>query len=137
VAEEGVPTPSLFGAALRQGRLRAGLSQNALAHRASIDPAYVNRMEAAAERAPVIPRRPVVESLARALELGRLETDRLLLAAGLAPARLLEPGVWDAALSLAAEVLADPRLSGDDRAEFRQVLRLLAGRWRAGGGAAG
>ncbi len=119
-----------FGRALREARVRAGLSQNALARRAGIDPAYVNRIEAAPAAAPIVPRRPIVEALARALELSRIEADRLLLAAGMAPARLLEPGVWDATVSLVVEVLADPRLSRDDRAEFRQVLRLIAERWR-------
>ena len=42
---------SPFGVALRQARVRAGLSQNALARRAGIDPAYVNRIEAAIKQA--------------------------------------------------------------------------------------
>jgi hypothetical protein len=71
-----------------------------------------------------------VESLCQVLELSRVESDRLLLAAGMAPGRLLEPGIWDSTMSLVAEVLADGRLSSDDRAEFRQVVRLLASRWR-------
>jgi transcriptional regulator with XRE-family HTH domain len=123
-------SPAGFGAALRERRVQAGLSQNALARRAGIDPAYINRMEKAPADSPIVPRRPIVESLCRVLELSRVESDRLLLAAGMAPGRLLEPGIWDSTMSLVAEVLADTRLSSDDRAEFRQVVRLLASRWR-------
>ena len=126
--QERVASP--FGAALRGFRVRAGLSQNALARRAGIDPAYVNRIEAAQREAPVVPRRQVVEALATALQLSPLESDRLLLAGGHAPARLLEPGAWDATVGLVVEVLADARLSPDDRAEFRQVVRLIGERWR-------
>jgi|SRR5581483_8229806 len=124
---------STFGAALRAYRVRAGLSQNALARRAGIDPAYVNRIEAAPHDAPTVPRRPLVEALSRALDLGPLDRDRLLLAAGFAPARLLEPGAWDATVSLVVEVLANARLAPDDRAELRQVLRLIVARWQPPG----
>ncbi len=119
-----------FGLVLKQRRVAAGLSQNALARKAGIDPAYVNRIEAAASDAPTVPRRPIVESLAVALDLSRLETDRFYLAAGMAPTSLLGSNAWDATVSLVVEVLADPRLPSDDRAEFRQVIRLIASRWR-------
>src|SRR5688500_9100048 len=100
----------VFADQVRQARLRVGLSQHALARRAGIDPAYVNRIEAAPRDAPVVPRRAVVESLSTALDLTRLETDRLLLSAGMAPARLTVAGVWSATLSLVADVLSDERL---------------------------
>ena len=33
---------------------------------------------------------------------------------------------------IGAAVLADARLSADDRAELRELLRIVASRWRAG-----
>ncbi len=36
---------------------------------------------------------------------------------------------WDPTLGLVAGVLADPRLSADDRADFRELLRIVAARW--------
>lgn len=74
-----------FPLTLHRFRLRAGLSQNALAKRARINPAYVNRMEHARETAPVLPSRKVVLRLADALEISGIEQDRLLIAAGLCP----------------------------------------------------
>ncbi len=75
-------TAESFGQVLRRLRTEAGLSQNALARAAGIDPAYVNRFEKGAQLHPA---RMVVLALARALGLGEGRTDRLLFAAGLAP----------------------------------------------------
>lgn len=69
--------------------VQAPMSQNELASRAEIDPAYVNRMECArptsSRRRPHVPSQAVVESLARALGLDPTNTDRLLIAAGYWP----------------------------------------------------
>jgi transcriptional regulator with XRE-family HTH domain len=70
-----------FGWTLRMLRVEAGLSQNGLARRAAIDPAYVNRLERGSGR----PSRPVALALAAALSFGHRETDRFLFLAGWAP----------------------------------------------------
>lgn len=74
----------MFAKALRIRRMQAGLSQNALAKAAGIDPAYVNRLEHDKQSAGT-PSRRVVLALARALGLGRLGTDEFLWRAGLSP----------------------------------------------------
>ena len=117
-----------FGPLLRDYRVRVGLSQNQLARRAGIDPAYVNRLERSGPDGGV-PRRRVVLSLAVALELGPVDRERLLIAAGLCPESIARLGSWDPTLGLVAGVLADPRLSADDRADFRELLRIVAARW--------
>ena len=82
-----------FGDLLRAHRAAARLSQTALARQTGCDPAYVNRLERAGDRrrdgsliALSLPRRTIVCAMAQALRLDALETDRLLYAAGLAPA---------------------------------------------------
>ncbi len=118
-----------FGQLMRAFRVRAGLSQHRLARRAGIDPAYVNRLE----RAPLddvrAPSRRVVTSLAGVLELGPADGDRLLVAAGLCPEAVARLGTWEPTLGMVAAVLADPGLSDDDRADFRELVRIAAGRW--------
>lgn len=124
------PASARFGALVRSFRQRAALSQNELARRVGVDPAYVNRIEAAPRSRPVLPRRPVVERLAFVLGLSDPEADRLFVAAGHAPRSLDALGDWDDLLTLVASLLADPRLDDADRDEFRAVVRLVARRWR-------
>jgi transcriptional regulator with XRE-family HTH domain len=128
-----------FPTLLRQLRRQAGLSQNALARASAIDPAYVNRMEAAADLAPLVPRPAVLVRLCAALGVSPLERDRLYFAAGRCPPSLAGLGAWDPAVGRVAALLADPALEPDDRAEFRLVLDALIERWRraARGGAGG
>lgn len=121
---------SSFGRLLARFRLRLGFSQNELARRAAIDPAYVNRMENARAFAPVIPSRRVVEAIAAALELSPADTDALMVSAGYCPQSVLQLGAWDETFAAVADVLRSPDLSDQDRQEFRQVVRLLAARWR-------
>ena len=121
-----------FGQLLRTYRVRAGLSQNLLARRAEIDPAYVNRLERAPHDSTNLPRRPVVLRMAAALELGSADTDRLLVACGLCPQAIARLGTWEPALGQVAQVLADARLSDDERAEFRELIRIAASRWAGG-----
>ena len=119
-----------FGQLLRSLRVRAGLSQNQLARRAGVDPAYVNRLERAPAESTAFPSRRVVQALAEALDAGPVDAERLLVAAGLCPEAISRLGGWDACLGDVASVLADARLSADDRAEFRELLRVVAARWR-------
>ena len=122
----GSSGPAPFGAVLRELRSRAGLSQNALARRAEVDPAYINRLEkpprAPAGRAAGPPRRPVVLRLAEATELGPIEADRLLAAAGHCPEAIARLGGWDPTLATVAELLAGP----DGPAARRAIVRLAA-----------
>lgn len=79
-----------FGQLLRQHRINAGLSQNKLARSASIDPAFVNRLEHGIDGRTgkaLRPTRETVLSLATALELNDSQTDRFLFTAGHAPTR--------------------------------------------------
>ena len=128
------PRPASFPSLLRYLRQRAGLSQHRLARASRIDPAYVNRIEASADAEPLVPRPAVLERLCGALELSRLERDRLYFAAGRCPPTLAAVGSWDPALAAIAELLAESSLSEDDRAELRQVLAVLADRWRRSAG---
>ena len=68
-------------------------------------------------------------NIAAALGSDSRRTDQLLALAGHAPATLLELGGWDQTLASVAELLADPTLSGPAKAEFREIVRLLARRW--------
>jgi transcriptional regulator with XRE-family HTH domain len=121
-----------FGALLRSLRVRIGLSQNQLARRAGVDPAYVNRLERAPATSTSLPSRKVVLALADSVEAGPVDVERLLVAAGLCPESIIRLGGWDQSLGDIAAVLADARLSADDRAELRELLRIVAARWRAG-----
>lgn len=120
-----------FGRLLRDFRVRAKLSQNQLARRAEIDPAYVNRLERAPDDSTNLPRRRVVLALAEVMGLGRVDKDRLLIAAGLCPESITQIDDWDGSLGLVAEVLGNRLLSEDDLADFRQLLQIAASRWAA------
>lgn len=116
-----------FGRLLRAFRERARLSCNELARVVAVDPSYISRLERG-EREP--PRRPVVERLAAALQLSTEDQDRLLVSAGYAPATVAALGGWDDTLQVVADVLADRRITAAERQNFRQVIRLVAERWR-------
>lgn len=119
--------PDDFGTLLRRYRDRAGLSCNELARAVAVDPSYISRLERG-EREP--PRRPVVERLASALQLGLEDQDRLLVTAGYAPATIAVLGRWDTTLQVVADVLTDHRLGPTELDNFREVVRLVAERWR-------
>jgi transcriptional regulator with XRE-family HTH domain len=116
-----------FGSLLRRYRDRAGMSCNELARAVAVDPSYISRLERG-EREP--PRRPVVERLASSLQLGLEDQDRLLVTAGYAPATVAVLGSWDATLQVVADVLTDRRIPPEDLDSFREVVRLVAERWR-------
>lgn len=120
---------SEFGEALRQARLRAGLSQNELGRRAGINAGTINRLETA-EREPT--GREQVTALAVALDLAPLDRQRLLASAGLLPDPLAALGAADPVLLLVAEVLADAGIPAAERADFRLQIVLAARRWRPG-----
>lgn len=115
-----------FDELMRGFRQAAGLSQNELARRAGVDPAYVNRME---RPSGPIPRPAVLNALISALEIDATSTERILVSAGYCPQSVARLGTWDQTLGLVANVLASPTLSQGDRDEFREVIRLVASRW--------
>jgi transcriptional regulator with XRE-family HTH domain len=116
-----------FSALFRRWRERAGLSQNALARRMDVNPAYVNRLEHGGRGAG---NRALVEAAAAALALDAGERDTLLAAAGHWPTTLVELGPGDPTLRLVADLLSDPALTPRARALFRLHVRLAALPWR-------
>ena len=116
-----------FAALLRRWRERAGLSQNALARRMGMNPAYVNRLEHGGRGAG---NRELVEAVAAALALRAAERDALLAAAGHWPDALVELGPGDPSLRLVAAVLADPAIPAREKELFRLHVRLAALPWR-------
>ncbi len=129
ILTSGQVEAGVFAALVRALRLRAGISINELARRASVDPAYVHRIERQTGGRVTLPRRHVVVALGQALRLTPTELDDLLARAGFCPESVSRLGGWDEALAEIAAVLGDPTLGGQDKAEFREVLRLLAARW--------
>ncbi len=85
-----------FGTELRVLRQQAGLSMTALARRAGVDPAHIQR----AETRGIGVSREVVGVIADALALGSEDRDRLLILAGYWPWRL-DPTALDAVVSMA------------------------------------
>ena len=116
-----------FASLLRYYRDRARLSCNELARAVGVDPSYVSRLERG-EREP--PRRPIVERLAASLQLELEDQDRLLVTAGYAPASVAVLGRWDSTLQEVADVLTDGRITEAELQSFRQVVHLVAERWR-------
>jgi transcriptional regulator with XRE-family HTH domain len=116
-----------FAALLTRWRERAGLSQNALARRMGVNPAYVNRLEHGGRGAG---NRELVEAAARALGLAAHERDALLATAGHWPAALEALGPTDPALRLVADVLVDPAIAPREKELFRLHVQLAALPWR-------
>lgn len=112
-----------FAELLQKLRLRAGLSQNALAKKAEVDPSYINRIERG-ERQP--PSLSVIHDIARALELDEFSTSQLLLSAGYAPATTANPHlVAHPRLQLLGDFLSDGSISPEDRDLIERDLDLL------------
>lgn len=71
-----------FPELLARLRITAGLSKNALARRAQVNPAYVHRLEKGAHIRPSL---PVLERLISALRVHGLTAEELRMAAGYCP----------------------------------------------------
>src|SRR3954452_6536447 len=95
------------GPLLRGWRERAGLSQNALARRMAMNPAYVNRLEHGGRGAH---NRDLLESAADALGLSTAERDQPLPPGGPGPWPFERLAPADPALQLVADLLVDPAL---------------------------
>jgi transcriptional regulator with XRE-family HTH domain len=83
----GPQPPSPFGSLLQRYREQADFSRNALGRAIGCDPSYISRLERG-DREP--PRRDVVGCICKALDLPAADADRLHVAAGYAPAWLVE-----------------------------------------------
>lgn len=116
-----------FGGLLATFRQQSGLSQNALARRAGVNPGTVNRLESG-QRAPT--NRDLVLLLADALGLDTTERDRLLAAAGHLPLAFGGAAAADPTLRLVADILGDDSIPERERREFRRIIGLVARRWR-------
>ena len=121
-----------FGELLRRYRSARGINQAGLAARAGLDRSYVNRIEAGERGAPT---EAGTEALARALELGDAEADRLFAAAGLLPRSLRRLGAADPTILLLAQRLTDTRLTPAARAALRATVETMARCWANPSGA--
>ena len=115
----GILLPDGFGPALRVVREDRGLTRRRLAELAQIDPSTITRLERG-ERGPS---REAVDRLARALQAAPEDQNHLLANAGFlteeAATLLDEPDL----VRLSA-VLADPRLTPEDRRTLLTYVRL-------------
>ena len=106
---------------------RIGMSKHALALSIGVDSSYVVRL-AHGDREP--PRQHIVEAMARGLGLSLVDRNRFLLAAGHAPVSLTVLGDWDDDMQAYVDVRNDPFLSSEQKAEFCEIVRLLARQYR-------
>jgi transcriptional regulator with XRE-family HTH domain len=116
-----------FASTLRRFRLRAGVSQNALAKIVGINASYINRLENGEREAPT---RDVAQALAQALRLSAEEVDRLLFSAGHVPPSLQKLGPADSTIAAVTRLLTNDRLSPEARADFRAIVETVAIRWQ-------
>lgn len=112
-----------FAALVREFRIAAALSQNALARRASIDTAHVHRIE----KGTVAASRQMALRLAEALDLSPRQTDRLLYAAGHATVTDWQSRAEDYAARLASVYGALDGLMLPDVAEPMPFVRRAVG----------
>ncbi len=113
-----------FGELLRKARLSSGLSQAALASRATISTSLVALMELGKRE----PKRDKVLAIAKALNLGSAEKAQLLLSAGHAPGAPECAGgaIPETALQqVINELLNDPRLSAKQKLIAESLLEIF------------
>jgi transcriptional regulator with XRE-family HTH domain len=120
-----------FSETLKEFRVRKGLSQNALAQKAGIDPSYVNRLETGAREAPT---REKVLDIARALELTSTGTNELLLSADYRPetkSNLVPTNAMlsDPALRLLSDVISSPNIPREEIELLEQQIKMLKRRY--------
>jgi len=94
-----------FGNLLREHRLAAGLTQEALAERSGVSPRTIQEAEAGG----VLPRRSTARNLAEALDLTDLARDELLSAAASRPRQRPLSGATGPERLVRPDTLAAPR----------------------------
>ena len=119
-----------LGEMIKLYRERAGMSQNALARKVSVNPAYINRLEKRGQGAGNL---ELVKGVANALCLNAVERDVMLATAGHLPLSLANVGADDETLLLVADILSDGSISEHDKELFRLHVRLAARPWRETG----
>ena len=116
-----------LGDTIKGYRERASLSQNALARKIGVNPAYINRLEKWSKGAN---NRDLIENVAAALNLSALESDHLLAEAGHVPIALLKLGPGDETLLIVADILSDESITDKDKEAFRLHVKLASKPWR-------
>ncbi len=119
---------SNIGGMIKYYREQAGVSQNALARKIGVNPAYINRLE---KWGKGINNRELIEQVAAALDLRPRESDQLLAMAGHLPAAFSQLGPGDETLLLVADILTDESIPDKDKDAFRLHVRLASKPWRA------
>src|SRR5712691_979959 len=117
-----------IGDLVKYYREQAGISQNALARKIGVNPAYINRLEKWSMGAN---NRELIEQVAAALSLPALEGDRLLATAGHLPAAFSKLGPGDETLLIVADILSDESIPDKDKEAFRLHVRLASKPWRS------
>src|SRR5262245_53914352 len=120
--------PPPFGPVLRDCRTQAGCSQAALARAVGVDSGYISRLEAGERIAPSL---ALVQAICAALALTAAQRDHLHAAAGYLPPTLAALDAGEPTLALVVRLLTDPAIPEAERAEFREIVRLVARRWIA------
>lgn len=122
-----------FSDTLKKFRVATGLSQNALAKQAGIDPSYVNRLEKGVREAPT---REKVLDIARALKLAPAETNELLMSADYRPETSPNPVLAtstfsDPTMRLLAEVVSSSDIPREEIELLEQQINMLKKRYSA------
>lgn len=99
-----------FGLLLREFRIRAGLSQRALAKKAGVNTSYVSRLESGDRK---VASRDIMILLSRILELSHRETDLWFITAGYISPRL--QGLANAGISRLIEDIGIESFNEDSK----------------------
>lgn len=118
--------PSLSDS-IKRYRERASVSQNALARKIGVNPAYINRLEKWGKGTH---NRNLIENVAAALNLSSFESDQLLAEAGHLPNALSKLGSGDETLLIVADILSDESIPDKDKEAFRLHVKLASKPWR-------
>ena len=115
-----------FPQVLREARNRTRFSQSRLAERAGFDHSYVSRLESTVTQSDYQrkPSRGTVYKLARAMQLGVIDTDTLLVAAGYMPD---DPGSLVEAEPVVAASCSSSSAIAASKPEVRDDVRNMVG----------
>lgn len=120
---------TLFGETLQTYRLRAGLSQNALAHKCALNSSYINRLESGERE---YPSEQAALAIADALHLSISDTTVLLLRASIAPAWLREMDEMVGLVALMGKVMDHPQMRLHDSGQLVGVMTAIVRMWDEG-----